>query len=329
MLKVSVVIPTFNRINQTKKTIQLLLNSNGINEVFALEIVVADSSPTDELKTALENEFHSSIVYTRPEKEGIAANKNQGATVASHSILIFCDSDMEVETDTIIKTLESLQNNPTAAAVGGNVIWKGGPADQSYDRPRPEDRRVTIDGTTYIEAIYSRYIATYKKVFELVEGYDETVFNMRGEGSDMSIRYWRAGFPLTFDSTINVYHVHEVEGGIIRNVPHPEYGIAKDVLLLGYKYDMLEDTYKNFEVSIGSNFKQFGELGYARVVEGIGKYYDFITKMKPILDEQKKNMKPVFNFKFLEVFTDRNLFHKCIQEAKPKLELIRKEAFKP
>lgn len=327
MLKASVIVPTYKRIDQTITTIHLLMGSAGINKDFTLEIIVSDSTPDSTLEDAVKKEFQDNIIYTKPSHEGIAANKNQGAKVASHDILIFCDSDMEVEKDTVWNTLKSLQDNPSAAAVGGNVIWKGGPQDGTYDRPRSEDRMVTIEGTTFIEALYSRYIAMYKNVFETVGGYDEAVFNMRGEGSDLSIRLWREGFPLTFDKSITVHHVHNVEGGIIRNVPHPEYGIAKDVLLLGYKYDMFEDGHENFEKNIGSNFTQFGETGYARVVQGIGMYYDFIVKVKPILDEQKKSMKPIYPFKFAEIFTDQALFNTCINAAKGRLEDIRKENF--
>lgn len=327
MIKASVIIPTFHRIDQTIKTISLIKTSTGLNTDFELEIILSDSSRDSTLQETVQKEFANTIIYTRPSQEGIAANKNQGAKVASHSLLIFCDSDMEVEKDTILNTIQSLQKNPTAAAVGGNVIWKGGPTDGKNDRPRPEDRMKEINGTFYIEALYSRYIATYKKVFEKVGGYDEAVFNMRGEGSDLSIRYWREGFPLTFNKNITVHHVHDVEGGIIRNVSHPEYGIAKDILLLAYKYDMLDGDYKNFTKCSAANFTKFGEEGYINTIKGIGKYYDFIIQAKPILDQQKKEMKPQYDFKYLEVFTDEALFKKCIEDSQNKLLEIRKEIF--
>ena len=76
---------------------------------------------------------------------------------------------------------------------------------------------------------------------------------MRGEGSDLSIRYWRAGYPLAYDSSIIVHHVFDTEGGIIRGVPHPEWGIAKDLLLLAYKYDLSSEN-KNFINAVKANF---------------------------------------------------------------------------
>jgi glycosyltransferase involved in cell wall biosynthesis len=319
MVNISIILPCYNRIDQTIQTISLLLNSNGLNKEFSLEIIVSDSSPDNKLEIAVKEKFADKIKYLKPEKQGIAANKNAGAKVASHPILIFCDSDMEVESDTIINTINSLNTNKKVAGMGGQVVWKNGEKNGKLDRPRKEDRMLTVDGVTYIEALYSRYFATYKKVFFDVGGYDEQVFNMRGEGSDLSIRYWRAGYPLAYDEKIIVHHVFDTEGGIIRGVPHPEWGIAKDLLLLSYKYDLSSDD-KNFINSVKSNFEKFPEDGYFQIIEGIKNNLQFIIDKKPIIDEQKKNMKAKYDFKFLEIFSNKELFNECIDGAQQLLK---------
>lgn len=322
MIKVSIILPCYNRIDQTIQTINLLLNSNGINKEFLMEIIVSDSSLDDKLKTVIKEKFSDKIKYLKPEKPGIAANKNAGAKVASYPIIIFCDSDMEVESNTIINTINSLNKNKTSAGIGGQVIWKNGEKNGTLDRPRKEDRMITLDSTTYIEALYSRYFATYKKVFLDVGGYDEDVFNMRGEGSDLSIRYWRTGYPLVYDSSITVHHVFDTEGGIIRGVPHPEWGIAKDLLLLAYKYDLSSED-KNFINSVKSNFEKYPNDGYFQIIEGIKNNLQFIIDKKHIIDEQKKNMVVKYNFKFLEIFSNKELFEKCINNAENLLEDLR------
>lgn len=323
MIKISVIVPCYNRIEQTLKTISLILSSKGINHEFQLETIVVDSSPDNQLEKAVKDKFGAKIIYTRPKKPGIATNKNQGARIASSPILIFCDSDMEVEPETILNTLTALKKHEKAVAIGGQVVWRGGEKDGTLDRPRKEQQMVTVDKTTYVEAIYSRYIATYKQVFWEVGGYDEEVFNMRGEGSDLSIRYWRAGFPLVYDSSIIVHHVHEVEGGIIRNVPHPEWAIAKDLLILVYKYDIFDDQYKNFINTVAADFGKFGQDGYYRIIQGIGKHLDFIAQVKPVLDAKKKQMKALYDFKFLEIFSQKELFKKCLNEIENRLSKIR------
>ncbi len=314
MVNISIILPCYNRIDQTVQTINLILNSNGLNKEFLLEIIVSDSSPDDKLKKAAKNKFGNKIIYTRPEKPGIAANKNAGAKIASHPIIIFCDSDMEVELNTIINTVNALNKNKAAAAIGGQVVWKNGEKNGILDRPRKEDRMLTVNGTTYIEALYSRYFVTYKDIFWKVGGYDEEVFNMRGEGSDLSIRYWRAGYPLVYDSSIIVHHVFDTEGGIIRGVPHPEWGIAKDLFLLAYKYDLSSDD-KNFINTVKINFEKYPDDRYFQIIEGIKNNLQFIIDKKPIIDEQKKNTKAKYDFKFLEIFSNKDLFERCINNV--------------
>lgn len=326
MAKISIIIPSYKRVKQTLKTIQLLLNSEGFNTIYKAEVIISDSSPDQELKESLKKNFGNKITYTKPKKPGIAANKNQGAKIAQYPLLIFCDSDMEVEKNTLINTIKALKNHPTAGAIGGQVVWKGGPKDKTHDRPRKEDRMATINKTTYVEAIYSRYIATYKDLFWQVGGYDEIVFNMRGEGSDLSIRYWRAGYPLVYDPSIIVHHVHKVQGGIIRNTLHPEWGIAKDLLLLAYKYDIFGDKYHNFADTVRANFKNLPD-GYYQIIQGVGQYLNFITQVKPEIDQQKRQMKPKFNFKFLEIFSQQKLFQQCIYQAKKRILPARKTIF--
>lgn len=318
MVNISIVLPCYNRIDQTIQTINLLLNSNGLGKDFLLEIIVSDSSLDNKLEIAVKEKFADKIKYIKPKKPGIASNKNIGARIASYPILIFCDSDMEVESNTIINTINSLNKNKTSAGIGGQVIWKNGEKNGTLDRPRKEDRMITVDSTTYIEALYSRYFATYKKVFLDVGGYDEEVFNMRGEGSDLSIRYWRAGYPLVYDPSIIVHHVFDTEGGIIRGVSHPEWGIAKDLLLLAYKYDLSSED-KNFINAVKANFEKFSEDGYFQIIEGVKNNLQFIIDKKPIIDQQKKNMKTKYNFKFLEIFSNKQLFEKCINNASIKI----------
>jgi len=132
----------------------------------------------------------------------------------------------------------------------------------------------------------------------------------------------RAGYPLAYDEKIIVHHVFDTEGGIIRGVPHPEWGIAKDLLLLAYKYDLSSDD-KNFINAVKTNFEKFPEDGYFQIIEGIKNNLQFIIDKKPIIDEQKKNMKAKYNFKFLEIFSNKELFEKCISEAKYLLKNLR------
>jgi glycosyltransferase involved in cell wall biosynthesis len=327
MNKVSCIVPTFKRVGQTVHTLDLLLRSDGVGSSFELELIVADSTPDSSVKDAVEEKFSEKVVYVKPQKEGIAANKNAGARAAHHPILLFCDSDMEVEKNAILEAVGALEIHTKAAMIGGTVLWLGGPHDGEKDRPRIEDRMFIQDDTTYTEAIYSRFIATYKDVFQAVGGYDEEIFNMRGEGSDLSIRYWRAGYPLAYEESVIVHHVHDVPDAAAVRVPHPEWGIAKDLVLLGYKYDMFNDGYKNFMATVDIDFSPLGAEGYYRLLQGIGRHYEDLIAVKPALDRFRASDTPVYDFKFLEVFTNNEMLDACLGEAKLRLSQARQSAF--
>lgn len=319
MIGISIIIPTFKRIDQTEKTIAKLLSSKGIGTDFTLELIVSDNTPDDSLKNHLQKTFHTFIAWVHPENNSIAGAKNFGARHATHPILIFCDSDIEVEEETLSNTVAALQNHPTAGMVGGHVLWRGGKRNGQTDRPRKEDRTYDYEGTTYIESLYSRYVATYKKVFEQVGGYDERVFGMRGEGSDLSIRYWRAGFPLVYDKNIVLHHIFDAPYSVAIRVEHPEWGIAKDLLLLGLKYDCFDGTAKNFEATVVANFTDVANPAYT-MLEGIAKNIAFIQQSLPLLDKNVIN--PVYPFRFLEVFSDEALLKKSLAEAQERLKEI-------
>lgn len=334
MIHISCIVPCFRRIDQTLKSLDLLLLSDGLGSTFDMELIVADSTPDNSLETALQTTFGSKVMYVKPPKTGIATNKNAGAKLAKNPILVFCDSDMEMEKNTLSEAIGALQKHEKAAAIGGTVLWRGGPADGQKDRPRLEDRMLIADNTTFIEALYSRFLVTYKDVFWSLGGYDEEVFNMRGEGSDLSIRYWRAGYPLAYEESVMVHHVHDVPDAAAVRVDHPEWGIAKDLLLLGYKYDMFNNAclpagreFKNFPATVDIDFSPLGAEGYYRMLQGIGKHYDDLVAAKPALDAYRSADKPVFDFKFLEVFSDPSVFEQCLEGASAALSGIRATAF--
>jgi hypothetical protein len=183
------------------------------------------------------------------------------------------------------------------------------------------------ENTTLTEAIYSRFLVTYKDLFWAVGGYDEEVFNMRGEGSDLSIRYWRAGYPLAHEEKAVVHHVYDAPDAAALRVDHPEWGIAKDLLMLGYKYNMLDDGFKNFMATVDINFSPLGSEGFYRLLQGIGRHYKEIVAAKPAIDVFRAKDKPAYDFKFLEVFSDGELLDACLSEAPARLAQARKAAF--
>lgn len=324
---VSIIVPAYKRAVQTKKTLDLLLRDQNSAVIFTPQVIVVDASPDDSIKKMLSSYTSPYLSYVKSEKNGIAAAKNTGAGHATFELLIFCDSDMEVESDTIGKTLDYLRGHKTVAMAGGQVIWKGGDHDGHLDRPRKEDRQEVVENTVYAEALYSRYIATYKSLFEKVGGYDEVLFNMRGEGSDLSIRYWRSGLPLGYDENIRVHHVEGAEVAVTRHVEFPERGILRDLIQLGFKYGLKREESSNFAHTLKWLSDMFPNREAYIVIESMISLLPYFWENKEKLEKSKVSIPHVYDFTFLDVFTKRELLLDCVNCAGGKIEDARLRAF--
>lgn len=309
-MKLSIIVPCYKRVNQTKKTLKLLLASRGWGKDFESELIVADCTPDSSLKKALQI-FGRKVRYVRPQEPGISVNKNAGARVAKGDILIFCDSDIEVEKETLKEVVVAFQKHPKTAMLMGKAVWRGGEKDGQNDRPRIEDRILEYRGTKFVEAIYGRFMATYKDLFWQVGGFDEELFNMRGEGSDLSIRYWRSGAPLVFEPKVKTHHVFGASDAITRNIAHPERGIIRDLVVLGFKYGLIGKD-GNFAKTLVWLKKWYGESDKYAIIESVVELLPYFVKNWEKIKESKKAVPNKYDFKFLEIFSDRKLFERCV-----------------
>jgi len=88
MVKVSVVIPFYNRIDWTKEAINSVLSQTFQD----FEIIVIDDGSEEEYKSEIE-ELDSRIIYLRQENRGVSAARNVGIRHSSGEFIAFLDSD--------------------------------------------------------------------------------------------------------------------------------------------------------------------------------------------------------------------------------------------
>ena len=100
---------------------------------------------------------------------------------------------------------------------------------------------------------------------------------------------------------------------------HTEWGIARDFLLLGYKYGLFDQDYQSFAATVAMNFAPLGNMGTYRMLQGMGKNYDMLVSAKPFLDLFRATDKPAYDFKFLEIFSNAKAFETCINSAASRL----------
>ena len=94
---VSVIIPTYNRKDMLRDTLNLLARQTYPNECF--EVIIVDDGSTDGTHEIEGESFPFSLRYFRQSNQGATAARNFAAGQSRADILVFLDDDILVEPD--------------------------------------------------------------------------------------------------------------------------------------------------------------------------------------------------------------------------------------
>jgi GT2 family glycosyltransferase len=114
---VSVIIPVRNGAGTIRATLDSLVRSR----LLPAEIIVVDDGSTDGTADVV-REFSAGEarcrLLSRTAGRGAAAARNRGTAEAGSGLLLFTDSDVVLEVDTLTRLLQALEATGAAAAVG-------------------------------------------------------------------------------------------------------------------------------------------------------------------------------------------------------------------
>lgn len=116
-LKVSIVIPTFNRGHTLTRAIDSVLSQSYSN----FELIVVDDGSTDDTQNILKKISNISIL--KQENKGVSAARNSGIKKASGEWIAFLDSDDEWLPTKLEKQVAVILENTDAVCVYTNEIW--------------------------------------------------------------------------------------------------------------------------------------------------------------------------------------------------------------
>lgn len=122
-MKVSVIIPTYNR----EKTIKRCIDSIANQSIPPDEIIVVDDGSTDNTLEIL-NRFYPDIKIIKQNHKGAQAARNAGIRAAQGEYIAFLDSDDEWLPDKLEWQVKELKRNPDAVICGDGILqqdWKG------------------------------------------------------------------------------------------------------------------------------------------------------------------------------------------------------------
>ena len=141
MIRVSVVIPTYNRS---------MIVVNAISSVIAqtyknIEILVVDDGSTDDTAERLSC-FGSRIRYIKKENGGVSSARNQGIKMASGELIAFLDSDDEWLPEKTEKQVKYLNKRPDFGMVICDCLF----FDQNGHYIRKSNRRLVLPKDGYV-----------------------------------------------------------------------------------------------------------------------------------------------------------------------------------
>ena len=140
MLRVSVIVPTYNRANYLREALDSILNQS-----FApYEVIVVDDGSSDNTPEVL-RAYASNVRFTQQEHQGVSAARNRGLALAQGDVVAWLDADDVWETEFLSTIVPLLDERPELGGVytgliridaQGNVLPQVGvrvvPAEELY-----------------------------------------------------------------------------------------------------------------------------------------------------------------------------------------------------
>ncbi|MFC2044508.1 glycosyltransferase family 2 protein [Chloroflexota bacterium] len=218
---ISIVIPTYNRVEELRKAIESTLGQSYCD----FEIIVVDNGPsTDNTRQVVESFKDERVRYIVTDLKGCIFARNIGAEVAKGEILLTLDDDIEfIEGNELARLVETYKNDDTIAIVGGIELGtRDETVGKSVDILHPEVGRISGrgdfntsfkliagHGITEVDHVRSAFMGIRREVFDQVGGFDE-IYNARGLGfryeSDFCLKAKKAGYKVAVNPDIKIWH---------------------------------------------------------------------------------------------------------------------------
>jgi GT2 family glycosyltransferase len=212
MPEISVVIPTYNRLDTLAHVVPTLLAQDLPRDRY--ELLVCDSNSNDGTAEYLAGVSAESptVRHLPGAYGGRAAARNAGIAAASGAIVLFNDSDILASPDLLSRHLERHRERTKVAVVGWEVQVKD-LADYSYKRDHPAERgHLHPPGRKRLSWLYFLTgNASVRRDDLLAAGcFDESFTGYGHEDLELGYRLQKAGVDIVYEPRAVNYHCQDV-----------------------------------------------------------------------------------------------------------------------
>ena len=117
-LKVSVIIPTYNREEFLPGAIDSVLKQSYRN----FELIIVDDGSTDKTKNIIDR-YNGKLTYLYQDNKGVAAARNRGIAASRHALIAFLDSDDRFASKKLEMQVEAMEQNPSVMISHTQEKW--------------------------------------------------------------------------------------------------------------------------------------------------------------------------------------------------------------
>lgn len=211
-MKISVIIPTYNRKNALVQTLESLSQQSYKD----FEVILVDDGSTDGTKEIIKKfNFPFEIQYIFQQNKGPASARNIGIKKAKGEIIFFTGDDIILSSDLLKEHLRIYQIDSKKLAVLGYTQW----APQI--RMTPFRKYVADYHFAYSSIIdkqnvnwgcfYTSNISIQRRFLEEVGLFDEEFLYAAYEDTELAYRLFKKGMKIVFNKKAIAYHNHPVD----------------------------------------------------------------------------------------------------------------------
>jgi len=237
---VSIIIPTYNRIEKLINCINSVINSSYKN----IEILIINDDPNLDLSNKLKKYKNIRLIQHKKELRWVAT-RNEGAELSHGKLLFFLDDDNILYKDTIEKLVKKYSQIRSIGLLGpimynkdGTLWFYGAKANWISPYPKAVDKSCLNHELIETDTIPNAYMID-KELFNKVGKEDERL--LHHEDTDLAQRLIRLGFKNYIYTKAKVIHDH---GGILGHItPFRLYIIMRDHVIIEKRYAPKERYY--------------------------------------------------------------------------------------
>jgi len=119
MVPVSVIIPTYNRLDFLKISVQSVLNQTYSD----FELIIVDDGSTDNTKEWVQSLSDNRIIYLYQKNSGASAARNLGIKNTKYKYIAFLDSDDKWVNNKLEKQMALMHQNPNCQLSHTEELW--------------------------------------------------------------------------------------------------------------------------------------------------------------------------------------------------------------